>query len=366
MPTKRCEERWEHPIYKDCYVRNYRGKACTVIGGRPARSTGLKWTSASRAMAMQILEERREEFHRTGKTAKPKPALFHAQASAVRTCGELWDKFIEFRYPKLSPPMQRSYERYFTMIPPGTPCGDADAILGYIARGVTTRKYTKGTPHKAYVRCRTVFNFGIGRGYFSLNPIFPDEIPAEGEPEPTPYTQEQIDNVEFMTPGKLQACAYFLIGCGCRPCEAIRLEPDDVFDDYCRVYSYKNQARTKRYRVIPFALCPLAKKAVDMALEEKYFEINGKVFGLNNYTNVRDAFNEAIGSEGRGLKDIRKFTINKWRSEGIPEEVRHAIAGHEKEIAEKHYETELPAAELVRLALASQAALGLERPPKAA
>lgn len=75
---------------------------------------------------------------------------------------------------------------------------------------------------------------------------------------------------------------------------------------------------------------------------------------MNNYAKASEAVNERLGGKGRGLYDIRKYAINKWKRAGIPEVVRHAIAGHDEDIADVHYETDYSASELVSMVLGSR------------
>jgi integrase len=320
--------------------------ACTVIHGSAPLSTGLLWRPASKTAAMRILDERLQAHLRQSTAAAPTPAK-------APTCGDLWLEFVRVRWPRLSRNKQAEYQRYFDLVPPALLCTDTAGIRTAVRKAVDASTYAPNTKNKVYVRIRTVFKFGIDEGYLTVNPIHRDMIPAFEHAIPTPYTHDEVMTVHKLSDAsKYKPFLLFLIGSGCRPVEGLRLEWEHVYDDHCVVYSYKNGRRSARFRVIPFELCPLVREALALAKAQGSAP-PGRVFRMQNYIKASQTFNELVGPSGRGLYDIRKYAINKWKREGWPEVVRHAVAGHDEEIAEVHYETDYTAAELVSITLAS-------------
>lgn len=343
MPQKRTADLWPHPTYRYAYVREYRGMACTVIHGGSPLSTGYQWKPASRTAAMKVLEDRLRVYQLGG---LPLPV----QKSAY-TCGDLWLEFLRVRFPKLSTNKQAEYTRYFGRVPQGVLCTSTQMIREAVRKSIEESDYAQNSRNKVYMRIRTVFKFGIDEGMLTVNPIHRDMIPAYVHAIPNPYTEDEIKRIRTLSDNsKYKPFLLFLVGSGCRPIEALRLEWSHVLKDHCVVYSYKNGRRSARYRTIPFALCPEVIEALTMARKRA---TEGSVFGMQNYTKASEALNELLDGNGRGLYDIRKYTINRWKRQGMPEVVRHALAGHDEDIADVHYETDYTASELVSIASAS-------------
>lgn len=344
MPQKRPSNIWPHPTYRYAYVREYRGMACTVIHGGPPLSTGYQWKPGSRTGAMAILEDRLRTYQLGGLAQAPRPAN-------IRSCGDLWIEFIRVRFPKLSKNKQDEYTRYFSRVPQNLPCTETHLIREAVRASIEESHYVQNSKNKVYQRLRTIFKFGIDEGWLTVNPIHRDMIPNYVHALPTPYTEEEIKKILTMKDtSKYKPFVLFLIGSACRPIEALRLDWSHVYEEHCVVHSYKNGQRSARYRTIPYKLCPEVVTALDMARERS---TEGSVFGMNNYAKVSEAIDELLGGNGRGLYDIRKYTINKWKRQGMPEVVRHALAGHDESIADVHYETDYSASELVSIALGS-------------
>jgi integrase len=360
MPQKRTDERWEHRDYAWAYVRNYRGKACTVIKGGAPKVTGVPWpthpskVTAAKKAALIILDKRVNEY-----LFPPKPA---ATDPDQMMCADLWRDFVRTRWDKLSDNNQRSYSIAFRLAPPGTPVSSTAAISSQIRENVANATLAQNTIRTRLTRVRSVFAYGIERGYLRVNPVHPDMIPDFEYKSAEPYTEKTMQKVlktmkdSNMAEGRYYAYLLFLSGCGARQIEGVRLTWQTVFKDRAVVTSFKNK-RAGRHRIIPFDLCPIAKQAIEFARAHRKqwgtTRPTDPVFGLkteeNVYANVRLI-------TGKGLKHIRKYVVNKWKREGWPDKVRDAIVGHEREISEAHYETEYSASELVSMMLGSQKA----------
>jgi len=324
-------------------VREFRGNACTVIHGGFPRTTGYKFVPASRTAALKILDQRLQHF--LGNTQSESPG--------TRTCGDLFEQFVIVRFPKLDRFRKSEYTRYFAYVPPTIPVTAVEKIRKALLERTRESKYSQNTQNRLFTRVRTVFRFGIEQGWLTVNPVHKDMIPSAITSDPTPYTDAEIEAAMQQLSDRHRAFIMFLNSSGCRPIEATRITWNDVYDDHCIVWSTKGATKAIRRRVIPFALCPDAKAAIEMAKDAPWSSPE-RVFGTATYVKASDAFNAALGEGiGRGLYDIRKAVVSRWMRLGWPEEVRHAIAGHEKSIAEKHYESPFSATELASIVQSS-------------
>lgn len=355
MPANRPSEIWEHPTYKYAYVREHRGSACTVIHGSYPKSTGYKFVRSARVNVMKILEQRLQEHLGFG-------TQFESPGS--RTCGSLFEQFVIVKYPKLERLRRLEYKRYFKFVPASLPVTDTEKIRTALMKRVSESTYSVNTLNRLYTRIRTVFRFGIEQGWLTVNPVHKDMIPTAVTADPTPYADEQIDAALEKLTGRSKAFVSFLNATGCRPIEATRLTWEDVHADHCIVWSSKGATTAIRRRVVPYSLCTGTLEAITMAKGAPWSSAE-RVFGTKTYVKAAEQFNAALG-EGvaRGLYDIRKAVINRWKRLGWPEEVRHAIAGHEKDVAERHYESPYSAVELARIVQASRPAQEPEKAPK--
>ena len=354
MPSKRHDKRWEHSTYKWAYVREHRGMACTVIHGSFPTSTGLRWCAASKSKAMAILEQRLNEHLHGQPTAR----------AATRTCADLFEQFVIVRYPKLDRYKRAEYSRYFSFVPADLPVTSTEEIRKQLLARTAVLDYAQNTMNSLFRRIRTVFRFGIEQGWLQVNPVHKDMIPPAQVSTPQPYKESEIEGALDVMTGRSQAFVMFLYATGCRPIEATRLLWEDIYEDHCILWSNKGGSSTRRRRVIPFALCPDALRAIELARGQKWSS-STHVFGTATYVKANSDFNHAVGhGVGRGLYDIRKAAISKWMRLGWPEEVRHAIAGHEKSIAERHYESPYSADELASIVQASRDGNGSNRKRK--
>lgn len=347
MPNRRTKDRWEHPTYRYAYVRGHRGMACTVIHGSYPLSTGFVWKPASKPMAMRILDERLRVYL----------GLTRAHEAAM-TCSELWSEFMNVRGSALKPERRALMERYFAWVPPNASVEDHRSILAAVRQRAASKVYKQNTLRMALMTIRIVFAWGIERGYLKVNPIPLDVVPAEVVTTPRTYTREQVESViEAMhSRGHHNQSLYmrFLLATAARPVEALRMTWSDVYDDHCILRSAKGSKRASmRARVIPFALIPDAKVCIDAmrALAPQ----SERVFAMKSYRSVMRRFERLFGDGYLGLYPIRKLAINEWIRLRWPEEVRTAIAGHGREIADAHYAVPFTAAELARFVQDSQA-----------
>lgn len=317
--------------------------ACTVIHGSYPKSTGYKFVRSARTNVMKILEQRLQEH--LGFAGFDSPGN--------RTCKDLFEQFVIVRFPKVSPNARYAYKRYFTLIPSSLPVTATEKIRAALMKRVAESKYSSNTLNRLYTRIRTIFRFGIEQGWLTVNPVHKDMIPAAIAADPNPYTDKQIlDAIEKLN-GRAKAFVSFLNATGCRPIEATRLTWNDIHADHCIVWSAKGATNSAKRRVIPYSLCKGTLEAIEMAKGATWSNAE-LVFGTKTYVKASELLNEALGEDvGRGLYDIRKAVINRWKRLGWPEEVRHAIAGHEKGIAERHYESPFSASELASIVQAS-------------
>lgn len=325
--------------------------ACTVIHGSFPASTGLRWCAASKSKAMAILEQRLNEHLHGQPTVR----------TTTRTCADLFEQFVIVRYPKLDRYRQAEYSRYFSLVPARLAVTATEQIRKELLARTAELDYAQNTMNRLFTRIRTVFRFGIEQGWLQVNPVHKDMIPAALTAEPTPYKESEIEGAIAKLSGRSEAFVMFLYATGCRPVEATRLQWADVHEDHCILWSLKGATSVRRRRVIPFELCPDAKLAIELARGQKWSS-SEHVFGTATYVKTNQQFNEAVGREiGRGLYDIRKAAISRWMRLGWPEEVRHAIAGHDKSIAERHYESPYSAEELASIVQASKEQSGTKR-----
>lgn len=344
MARPRTSKHWDHPTYRWAYVREYRGGAATVIRGGDPIQTGLKFVPAAKAEAIKILCQRVDEYRLREEGIIAKAT---ALPEGVMTVGALFEDFLTCAV-KMSDKRQKRIASEMGHTPLNELASNTKAITSYVLKSVAETGNDTNTQRFTLKAIRQVFRFGVERGHIRVNPIPLDVIPDEEVEDPTPYTLAQIRRIETLYDGgRLEAYLRFLIASRCRPIEACRVYPNDVYTDHCVVYSFKGRKKTKIRRVIPFALCPGAKEAIDMMRPPKGEKWVGPVFQWKNYQNVADKVRELLGDENLGLYGIRSWGINAWKRAGWPEDVRHAIAGHSKEIAEKHYESKWSASELV-------------------
>lgn len=268
------------------------------------------------------------------------------------TCTQLWEEFVSVRFGKMSASQRQTYALYFALVPPNASLTDARGIGKAVLAALAKKDYAHNTKWKALSSIRSVFAFGMERGLVSVNPIHPDMIPGQIARTPVPYTHDEITaGLEAMRERYPRWYPYllFLVGSACRPVEAMRLEWSHVHSDHVVVHGFKGKAKTARYRVIPYELCPQVAEAVELCRGVHA----PRVFGGVQYTTPKQQWNECVPVP-RGLYAIRKATINRWRALGWPEKVRHAIAGHDRAMAEAHYEAPYSASELASIVQASR------------
>ncbi len=350
MARPRTSKHWDHPKYKRCYVREFRGGAATVVFSSYPMQTGLKFVPAAKEEAMAILNRRIEE-HRLKEAGVLSKAI--AIPKGVMTVGALFDDFLMCSV-KISDKRRKRIAKEMGHTPLNELATNTLAITEYILASLDSMGNGVNTQRNSLKAIRQVFAFGVERGHITVNPIptriIPDE---EKENEPDPYTDTQIKRIHRLYDGgRTEAYLRFLEDSACRAGEATSLEWAEVYPTYCRVYSLKGSGK-KIWRIIPFSVCPDAKLAIDMMRPDPdpmtgEVKLEGKVFGMNNYTGVAEKVRDILGNENRGLKAIRSWRINVWKREKIPVWVRTAIAGHSEKIAEKYYETKWTADELTK------------------
>lgn len=356
MPRNRTTDRWEHPTYRYAFVREYRGMACTVIHGGPPISTGYPWKRSNRDAALKVLDERLLAFKIGQKSVD-------IRDQSTVTCKQLWEEFRTVRQSKVTTSRWYMLQRAFGFVPPNALVKDTVIIRNHVRKAVAKKEYGINTEAGIYKAIRSVFAFAIEHGWCTVNPIHKDMVPTAVDRDPEPYTAAEISSGIEGSRERYKPFLRFLVATGCRPIEAVRLTWADVKDDGVYVRSKKGGSQVWRTRVLPYALCDGLAEVV-AALDRG--PDSTKVFGMNSYVKAATSFAEALGDANRGLYPIRQFTINKWKRLGYPDHVRHVLAGHEKTIAEKSYETPYTSSELVRLALDSMPEKGIVFPLKTA
>lgn len=362
MPQSRRKDRWEHPTYKLAYVREYKGNACTVIHGSNPISTGFKWKPSSKTAALKVLEQRLHKHLNGGVPVVSDTSM---------TCGELFEQFGQVRFPNIERHTRLAYVRAFEVIPPKTGVNETARLMRYIREGFAERNYQQNTLHKSYKWIRTVFAFGIERGWVKVNPVNTDMIPHAVIGKATPYTRAEINYAISQLKPQFKAAIMFLASTGCRPKEMVRLSWHEVYEDHVVLVSWKGRKHVMepRTRIVPFALCPEAGLAIEMCRNNRIDdrENRGKKgmwatkkspFGFNSFSGLAKAFNKAIaafGGEPRGLYDLRFYAINNWKKQGYPENLRNLLAGHEAKVARTVYETPPTVQELEGMRKASGA-----------
>ena len=339
MPNHRTKERWEHATYKYAYVREHRGMACTVIHGSYPLSTGLFWKPSSRARAMAILEERLTMYLH---------GIEKPRTNAPHTCEDVFRAFLLARQARMTKSAVWEYTRFMReFCPPRTLAASTAKIRDEVLKRVQASDYAHNTKRQGLKRLRAVFEFGIEQGMLSVNPVHRDMIPAEKVAAVQPYSDADIETALTSMQGRSRAFVAFIAATGCRAVEAVRLTWSAVKDDHVIIDGKRSRSDTPALRIIPFALCPEVPEILQEARTAEW--TTDRVFGLNNYTNMAERLRQALGDQGRGFHDIRKWRINTWVRKGWPEHVIEAIAGHDTAISKKHYRTPFTAAELARL-----------------
>lgn len=350
MARRRHDKRWDHPVYRYAFVREHRGMACTVIHGSDPVSTGYRWTPASKAHAMRVLEERLRQ-HQQGPTMVPTKA---------GTCHSLLVMYAQARFAALTSRRARYVVKCFNaLVPPNLVLTDHHAIRDAIAVRLAALEYAQNTKRTMMKAVRSVFQFGVAEGLLRANPVHTSMVPPEPVVTPDPYTDEDVFMIIGNVPsGRPRLFVRFLAATGCRAGEAITLRWDMVHGDHVVIDGKRSRRDVPAMRILPYPLMPDLKPVLEDARGLKHPDT---VFGLASYyqmqQHVRDACSRT-GTEYRGLHAIRAWRIDRWaKVDRYPEEVITALAGHTEQVSRKHYRTPHTAAELVGLASDSRARL---------
>lgn len=118
---------------------------------------------------------------------------------------------------------------------------------------------------------------------------------------------------------------------GCRVKDAQLQTWEHVYDDHLVLDGKRDRVSRPNLRIVPFFMCPELPVIIETAKGASWSD-DVYLFGGKNYQPIGRAFHKALDNKGRGFHDIRKWKINKWVREGVPEAVLEAVGGHEKEV----------------------------------
>jgi len=214
-------------------------------------------------------------------------------------------------------------------------------------------KYSTTTVRRARNIFSMILKKAIANDMISKNPIeFADNIQVQHEKQ-EPYTVNEMTSIMKNATGWLRVFVYLAFTTGMRPGELIGLQWKDI--DFERKIIYlkrsitKGVVKTKTATKNHNRIIPVADFVLDMLLEHKETNMTDWVFVSRlkkPYTESKGIANrhfkpllDKTGVKYKGLKATRHTYISIMRNDGVNIEWILEIAGHSKEVSDKHYYT---------------------------
>lgn len=255
-------------------IRNSHGRLqlnFSAAGKRHYLSLGLDDTplnrKAAEAKAKQIeLDILSDNFDVTLDKYRPKSTLTTLIPKAEPRLGELWDRYMAYKTPQLSPNtlsiMYGCYTNYLKRLPSQN-LSDAPLIRDWCLQNLPLNSCKR-----FITRLSSCCEWSMQSGYIKSNPFqgmsSQIKIPkSQNKDEVQPFTQEERDRIltalkenTFCSPhsNTMHSFYYpfvrFLFSTGCRPSEAIALEWRHISSDYRWISFEQALVETRHTRIL--------------------------------------------------------------------------------------------------------------------
>ncbi len=318
MPNKRLKKNWEHPLYKNGYIKNRDGNCQIVINfnnKQYRKSLKLAFNINNKRLALEILEE------------EILKVVYDKQKTNI-LLPDLIKKFLELKEKSIKKATLNSYQmafQYFDFDNLTTSDNLKDHILGKLIQS----DLSNNSKVNYLTILKGFFNFCIDNNYLSSNPILKLFIPKIIYNEIEYYSDVEIQKlIQYfkLKKNKVMVQLIQLINyTGMRISEALKFNPGMVNNDVISIVGKGGYLRH-----IPITIDPCLKMLI-----YNYEQFEKK--SASNYIIMLKNACEKLEINNLGFHGIRKSFENRLIQKEIPSDLVAEILGHTPEIQRLHY-----------------------------